>query len=142
MVWGYLSEFWNAITAVGDYSIEWFESVGNAVAGAIGGLFENLTHHIFDVFYSIKWFLDNLDDMFSVAFTPLTWIFNFVRGFFSSATADLESLGITIPEIDLMTDQVQSVFDNIPYFSLLMTGIGGVLGIFFLIFIIKKIIHI
>lgn len=142
MTWGYLSEFWGAITAVGDYTVEWFQSVGNAVAGAIGGYFEGLTHHIYDVFYSIEWFLDNLKDMFEIAFTPLTWIFNFVRGFFSSATASLESLGITVPEIDLMTDNVQAVFDAIPYFSLLMTGIGGALGIFFLIIIIKKIIHI
>ena len=142
MVWGYLSEFWNAITAVGDYTVEWFQSVGNAVAGAIGGLFESLTHHFYDIFFGIRWFLDNLQEMFSILFTPLTFIFNFVRGFFSSATSDLESLGIETPQMTLLTENVEAVFDSIPYFSLLLTGIGGALGLFFFIVIIKKIIHI
>lgn len=141
-MWGYLSEFWDAITAVGDYSIEWFESVGNAVAGAIGGIFEDLTHHFYDVFYIIQWFLSNLGSMLSIAFTPLTWIFNFVRGFFVSATSSLETLGIELPAITILTDNVSAFFNAMPYFSLLSTGIGAILGIFIMIFIIKKIIHI
>jgi len=141
-MWGYLSEFWDAITGVGDYSIAWFQSVGNAVAGAIGGLFEDLTHHFYDIFYIIQWFLDNLGNMFIIAFTPLTWIFNFVRGFFISATSSLGELGIEVPEINLLTDNVANFFNAFPYFSLLLTGVAGALGLFILIFIVKKIIHI
>lgn len=141
-MWGYLSEFWEAVLAVGDYTVEWFESVGNAVAGAIGGLFKDLTHHFYDIFYIVQWFLENLGDMLSVAFTPLTWIFNFVRGFLVSATSSLETLGIELPEMTLLTDNVETFFNSIPYFSLFLTGIGGILGIFVIIFIAKKIIHI
>lgn len=141
-MWGYLSEFWDAITGVGDYSIAWFQSVGNAVAGAIGGLFEDLTHHFYDIFYVAQWFLDNLGNMFIIAFTPLTWIFNFVRGFFISATSSLEELGIEIPEITLLSENVGNFFNAFPYFSLLLTGIAGALGLFILVFIVKKIIHI
>jgi len=142
MLWGYLNEFWEAIIAVGDYSIEWFESVGNAVAGAIGGLFEDLVHHIYDIFYLIEWFLANINDILNIGLTPLVFIFNFVKGFFVSATSTLAELGITMPEIVLLTDNVSEFFDTMPYMSLLFTGVGGALGLFVFIFLIKKIIHI
>lgn len=141
-MWGYLNEFWNAIIQVGDYTIEWFEQIGNAVAGAIGGLFEDLIHHIYDVFYIANWFVDNLSDMFSIAFKPLAWIFNFVRGFFVSATSTLAELELEVPEILVWTSNVQNVFENFPYMNLLITGIGGALGLFLVVFIFKKIIHI
>lgn len=141
-MWGYLTEFWDAIIQVGDYTIEWFEQIGNAVAGAIGGLFENLIHHIYDVFYIAEWFLDNLAEMFSIAFRPLSWIFNFVRGFFLSATMTIEELGIELPELSVYAGDVQEVFENFPYFNLLITAVGGCLGLFVVASIIRKIIHI
>lgn len=137
-MWGYLSEFWNAITQVGDYTVAWFQSVGNAVAGAIGGLFEDLTHHFYDIFYIIQWFLENTQEMLATAFTPLTWIFNFVKGFFVSATMSLEELGIEVPEMNLMSDNVVAVFEIVPYFNLLLTAIAGVFGLMIVIFIVKK----
>lgn len=141
-MWGYLSEFWDEITQVGDYTVAWFQGIGNAVAGAIGGIFEDLTHHFYDIFYLIQWFLDNLGDILAIAFTPLIWIFNFVKGFFVNATSTLEALGIEIEETTLMTDNLQTFFDSVPYFDLLLTGVAGVLGIFVIIFIVKKIISI
>lgn len=137
-MWGYLTEFWEAITQVGDYTIAFFESIGNAVAGAIGGLFEDLTHHIYDVFYLLRWFFENLGTMISNAFSPLTWIFNFVKGFFVSATMTAEELGIEIPTFTLLTDNVKAFFQVIPYFNLILTAISGALGILVLIFIVKK----
>jgi len=141
-MWGYLPEFWEAIAQVGDYTVEWFEGIGNAVAGAIGGLLEDLTHHFYDIFYLVQWFLSNLGGMISTAFTPLIWIFNFIKGFFASATSSLETLGIEIEEIDLMTDNVQTFFNSVPYFDLITMGVSGILGIFVIMFIVKKIIHI
>jgi len=138
MIWGYLAEFWNAITQVGDYTVAWFQSVGNAVAGAIGGLFEDLTHHLYDIFYFIRWFFDNLGDVFSSAFTPLTWIFNFVKGFFTSAVMSLEDLGIEIPEMTLISENTEAVLEAVPYLNLLLTAIAGVFGLMLLIFIIKR----
>ena len=138
MIWGYLAEFWNAITQVGDYTVEWFQSIGNAVAGAIGGLFEDLTHHFYDIFYFVRWFFDNLGEVFSNAFTPLTWIFNFVKGFFVSATMSLADLGIEIPEMTLISENTQTVLEAVPYLNLLLTAIAGVFGLMLIIFIVKK----
>ena len=72
MIWGYLSEFWDNITEVvvstlGNsitYTIEFFQSVGNAVAGAIGSLFDDLIHHIYDVFLVIYWLFEHLKNAF------------------------------------------------------------------------------
>lgn len=137
-MWGYLSEFWNAIIEVGDYTIAWFQSIGNAVAGAIGGLFEDLTHHFYDVFYIVRWFFANLGTMFSTAFTPLIWIFNFVKGFFVSALMTTEELGIEIPTMNLLSDNVEAVFQAVPYFNVLLTAIAGVFGLMIIIFIVKR----
>lgn len=138
-MWGYLAEFWDEITEVGGYTVAWFQSLGNAVAGAIGGLFEDLTHHFYDIFYIIQWFLDNLGDMLSIAFVPLIWVFNFVRGFFVSAGMSLEELGIEVPEsLSLVSPTVLSALETIPYFNLLLTAIAGVFGLMVLIFIVKR----
>lgn len=142
MEWGFLAEFWNAITQVGDYTVEFFQSIGNAVAGAIGGLFEDLVHHIYDIFYIAEWFVDNLSDMFAIAFRPLTWIFNFVRGFFVSATGTIGDLGIELPEILVWTTNVKEVFETFPYLNLLITGIAGALGLLVVSSVLRKIIHI
>lgn len=138
-MWGYLSEFWDAITEVGGYTIEWFQSVGNAVAGAIGSIFEDLTHHFYDIFYVIQYFLDNLGTMLSNAFLPLTWVFNFVRGFFASATMSLEELEIEVPEsMTLISENTIAVFEIVPYFNLLLTAIAGIFGLMIIIFIVKN----
>jgi len=142
MIWGYLSEFWDAVSSVGDYPVEWFKSVGNAVAGAIGGLFEDLTHHFYDVFYLAQWFLSNLGQMLAIMFTPLVWVFNFIKGFFASATSSMVELGIEVPAIDLMSDNVREFFNIFPYFNLLVSGIAGALGLYVLFFIVKKVIYI
>lgn len=138
MSWGYLGEFWNAITQVvvdaGTYTIEWFQSLGNAVAGAIGSLFEDLIHHIYDFFYIAQYILDNLGDLFAVIFTPLTWIFNFVRGFFISAFA-------TPPPAEIewvFSDEIINFYQSIPYWNYLTFAIGGGIGILVLVFIFKR----
>jgi hypothetical protein len=142
MVWGYLNEFWNAISGVGDYTIEFFQSIGNAVAGAVGGLFEDLTHHIFDVFYFFGWLFDNLGILFGIIFKPLTWIFNFAKGFTTSAFATPESLNIQLGAIGHFSENVMAFFNVIPHFNLIFAGVGAGIGILMLAFITKKIIHI
>lgn len=138
-MWGYLSEFWDAITEVGGYSVEWFQNIGNAVAGAIGSIFQDLTHHFYDIFYVVQWFLDNLGSMLSTAFLPLTWVFNFVKGFFVSASMSLAELEIEVPEsMNLISDNVIAVFEIVPYFNLLLTAIAGVFGLMVIVFIVKN----
>lgn len=134
MVWGYLTEFWDKLVDVGDYTIAWFEGIGNAVAGAVGSLFEDLIHHIYDFFYIFQYLFENLGDFFAIIFTPLTWIFNFVKGFFISAFATA-----TEPEITwTFSEDVISVFQAIPYWNILTFSIGAGLSILTLVFIFKK----
>jgi len=142
MVWGYLNEFWDAITGVGEYTIEFFQSVGNAVAGAIGGLFEDLTHHFFDVFYFFGWLFYNLQNLFVIIFRPLTWIFNFVKGFTTSAFSTPEKLGIQLGEMAHFSDNVMAFLNVIPHFNLVLAGVSAGLGILVVSFIVGKIIHI
>lgn len=138
MVWGYLTQFWEAIVEVGLYPVIWFENVGNAVAGAIGGLFEDLIHHVYDIFYFNNWLLENLAEIFFSAFTPLTWSFNFFKGFLASATSQIEELGLQVEDFSIYTDNVKAFFDMIPYFNIITAGISGILGLLFLVFIVKQ----
>lgn len=112
MTWGYLSEFWNAITSVGDYTVEFFQSIGNAVAGAIGSLFEFFIHTFSDIFTYAGWFFENIGHIFSLLFSPINFIFNFLKSFISSAVASP-----TETTIWAFPDQVKSVFSAIPYWN-------------------------
>lgn len=142
MNWGYLSEFWNSIASstvsAGEYTVGWFENIGNAVAGAIGGLFEDLVHHIYDLFYLIRWFLDGLQELFSIIISPLTWGYNFARGLFASAFSTAEELGLETGEIEEIGSNVSAFFEVFPYIDYIFLGVSAMLGIVFLVFIIKK----
>ena len=142
MAWNYLSQFWDAVAEVviggTTYTIAWFESIGNAVAGAIGGLFDDLIHHIYDVFLISYWFVDNLGGLFNSIFAPIFWVFSFSKGFITSATSSLLDLGLSLPEFEIYNENVSSFFSAIPYFSQLMAGGGALIGLFFVILIIKK----
>lgn len=137
-MWGYLAEFWDKLAVVGDYTVAWFQGIGNAVAGAVGSLFEDLIHHFYDIFYVIWWLLDGLQNLFVVIFRPLTWIFNFGKGFFDTAFKTPAELGIEIGSIGSFSSNVQAVFSAIPYANYIFAGVGAGLGILFLVFIIKR----
>lgn len=134
MAWGYLSEFWDKITDVGDYTIAWFQGIGNAVAGAIGSLFEDLIHHIYDFFYIAQYLVDNLGELFEIIFTPLTWVFNFVKGFFISAFATPVEPTITW----VFSDEILSVFEAIPYWNIFTFAIGSGIAILMLVFVFRR----
>lgn len=140
-MWGYLTEFWDKLVAVGEYSIEWFQGVGNAVAGAIGSLFETLIHYLYDYFFLGWWFADSLASLFLILVRPLVWVFNFGRGFFSVAFKTAEELGLETGEVVGFGDNVWAVFDAIPYMNYIFLGVGGIIGLMFLGFIIKKLIN-
>ncbi|GAI38972.1 unnamed protein product, partial [marine sediment metagenome] len=59
MDWGFLGEFWDAITGATinawEYTADWFKQIGLAVAGAIGGLFDYLIHYFSDLFVFLGW---------------------------------------------------------------------------------------
>lgn len=134
MVWGYLAEFWDKLVEVGGYPVAWFQGIGNAVAGAIGSLFEDLIHHLYDFFYIAQYLIDNLGELFTIIFTPLTWIFNFVKGFFVSAFATPIEPTITW----IFPTQILEIFDAIPYWGIFTFAIGSGIAVLVLVFIFKR----
>lgn len=134
MIWGYLSEFWDKLVEVGDYPVSWFQGIGNAVAGGVGALFEDLIHHIYDFFYIAQYLVDNLGSLFAIIFTPLTWVFNFVKGFFASAFSAPVEPTITWT----FSAQIVGVFEAIPYWNTLTFAMGAGLSILVLVFIFKR----
>jgi len=135
MSWGYLSEFWDAIVEVGEYPVDYFESIGNAVAGAIGGFFSNLIHHIYDVFYFFRWFAENLTDTITSIFSPLDWIFHFLKGF----RAGIGSTPTTEPIDWTFQNDILGVFsDVLPYWNFFLWSIGAGIGILIIFFILKR----
>ena len=119
-MWGYLSEFWNAITGVGDYTVAFFQSIGNAVAGAVGSLFDFFIHAFSDIVVYAGWFFENLGHIFTLLFSPINFIFNFLKSFISSAVA-------TPPTATTwaFTDQIKDVFNAIPLWSTVVLVLGS-----------------
>jgi hypothetical protein len=133
-LWGYLDEFWSQLTNIGDYTIAWFQGIGNAVAGSVGALFEDLIHHTYDCFYIAQYLIDNLGNLFAIIFTPLTWVFNFVKGFFVSAFATPVEPTITWT----FSSDILAVFQSIPYWSVFTFAIGSGVAILVLVFIFRR----
>jgi hypothetical protein len=98
-------------------------------------MWEDFIHHIYDIFYIVQWLLDSLKTILGIALSPLSWIFNFGRGFFIGVATTPESITFALPA------SVISLFNAFPYLNLIFMAVGGGLGILFLAFIFKKIIH-
>lgn len=120
----YLVEFWSEITEVvvsaGTYTVDWFESVGNAVAGAIGGMFAWLIHYLNDFFIFLGWVFSILKELILCFILPISYIFNFLKAFTISAFSAPQTaeLGYSF------SAGVLSVFDEIPYWSTVATVLG------------------
>ena len=125
-MWSYLSQFWNSITEVivsgGTYTVEWFQNIGNSVAGAIGGVFDYIVHYINDSFIFLGWLFSIIKALVNVFVLPISYIFNFIKAFLSSAFKS----PITPESSYTFTGDILSVFSAIPSWSVL-TYIVGVL---------------
>lgn len=123
-MWDYLSQFWDAITGVvadaGTYSIEWFQNVGNAVAGAIGGMFSWLIHYFNDFFIFLGWIFSILKELISVFTLPVYYVFNFLKSFTTSAFSNPISPGVSYS----FSPGVMSVFESLPYWNVIISVLG------------------
>jgi len=137
MVWNYLSQFWEAVVDVGEYTIEFFQSIGNAVAGAIGGLFDNTFHLISDIGLIFNWFSTQLKDIFLGILQPVSYIFNLLKSFWGTAftTPTTPELNFTFPQ------GVLDVFNAIPHWSTVSTVLAGIIILVMGIGIIKLFLH-
>lgn len=98
---------------------------------------DEILHLIKDYFYVWQWLLDELKDLMAVVFAPLSWIFNFSKGFLFGAGSPPQEITHYV-----FTAQIIGIFQDFPYFNSLLTAIACGLGILVVAFIFRKIIHI
>jgi len=128
MIWNYLSQFWDAIVSVGEFTVEFFESIGNAVAGAVGNLLEFLNHNASDIFVFAGWLFHNLKIVVEKLFLPIRYIYTYLKSFVSQA---FMSPTTSAKEIWSFPAQIMEVFQAIPYWTVFSTILG--LGILIII---------
>jgi hypothetical protein len=129
-MWGYLGEFWNSITDVGSTTIAWFQNVGNAVAGAVGNLFESTLHYLNDTWVFIGWLFSVIAQLVSLFLLPLNFIFQFLKGFLSTAFSAPTNYSFT------WSSEVLAVFQHIPLWSTMSVVLGACLSILALVAIL------
>lgn len=88
----------------------------------------------YDCFNVIRYIFGNIADLFTILFTPLVWLFNFLKGFFSGAfsAAPATEIGWVFP------DNLLAVFNAVPYFTLIEYACGAGLSILVLVFIFRR----
>lgn len=75
---GYLSEFWSAVTSATADTAEWFQSLGNAVAGALGNLLFYPLQVIVDFGLAIAYLFSRLFDIIAYLMAPFIYFFGFL----------------------------------------------------------------
>lgn len=131
-MWGFLSEFWDAITGVGEYTIEFFQNIGLAVAGAIGNLFDFVLHFINDAGVFFGWLGSILLEIVKTFVMPLTYIFTFLKSLLSSAfQTPTDFTGYS------WDAGILGVFGAIPYWDTLIVIVGIGISMIVLFFVLR-----
>jgi len=135
MTWYYLSEFWDLITEsfatqtaeIISYPVSFFQNIGNAVAGALGNIFDTFFHTFSDLVLFFSWTGEILGKILYKLGSPFVYVFNFLKNTFSIgfSTPDAPDLTYTFSTSTL------AVFDAIPHWQTLTT----ILGIAFTLFV-------
>jgi hypothetical protein len=98
---------------------------------------DDLVHIAFDCFNVAEYVFSNIANLFSMLFTPLTGVFNFVKGFFDGivSTAPATAVAWTFP------DNIMAVFNAIPYFNVIEYACGAGLSVLILIFAFRRLVE-
>jgi len=131
MIYNWLSQFWESLTSVGDYTIEFFQNIGNAVAGAMGGVLEAMFHSLLDFFIAIWYLMEYIIAIFKNLLAPILYIFNFLKSIFINLTSSVDE----VPAFQFNEKAIE-LLNKVPNFSLILTILGGILcflGIFAII---------
>jgi len=123
MIWDYLSQFWDSIVAVGEYPIAYFQNIGIAVAGALGSFFDFIFHNLSDFFLLLGWFGSNIKSIFISLLSPITYFFDVLRYFFTTAfsTAPIPDPTATYT----FSQEILDVFNTIPNWSIFSSVLGA-----------------
>lgn len=124
MEWGFLGEFWNAITSktldAWVYTIDWFQQIGLAVAGALGNLLDYLIHSWSDFFVFLGWVFSAIKELVLSLILPINYMGSFLRAFVSNAVKEP-----TTPEATyVFSTSTMSIFETLPYWNILSTTLG------------------
>jgi len=126
-MWDYFGQYWDSITEVvitgTTYTVSWFQSIGNAVGGAIGAFFDIIVHYITDAFLFMSWLAYSLKTIFLALLAPVNYFFQILKSFFGTAFGTATTPSVTYT----FTDQVMEIFQAIPYWSTYGTILGAVL---------------
>lgn len=137
MPWNYLTQFIDRISTTTitawEYTSTWFINVGNAVAGAIGGMFDWIIHYFNDFLCYINYFAQNLGFIFSQLLSPVKYIFTFSSNFFTTSFSQP-----IIPEtLQGFSTTTLDFIHSLPYWNELSAGIGVIILIIGAIGILK-----
>jgi hypothetical protein len=141
MIWQYIAQFWAQIhdVIVGGitYTAEWFATLGNAVAGAIGGFFDAILHNATDFLCFFSWFFANVKQIFLFLLAPVSYIFTLLKFFF----ATFQNTPAT-PAFSYTFDAgVLDIFNAIPHFDVFKIVLGAVIIFAGGIGILKLLLH-
>lgn len=138
-MWGFLQEFWDAITAVGETSVEWFQNIGLAVSGAIGGAFDWLLHYINDFFIFLGWLFAGLRAIYSIFIAPMSFFANFLNNFWAGVS---QSPIVIDSSLNVSSSGANAIFSLIPAWGTMGYILGIcliVVGSFGIIFLLMRI---
>lgn len=142
MDWGFLGEFWDAITAktlnAWEYTADWFKQIGLAVAGALGSLFDYLIHYFSDFFVFLSWVFSALRQLVYAITIPIAYIGSFLRAFVVNAIKTPPA-----PEASYnFASSTLDIFSSIPHWGILSSVLGVcilVIGGFAIVMLIIKV---
>lgn len=120
MIWGYLTEFWDKITAAAVGTVEYFQSIGNAVSGAMGGLFDEIIHYAFDSILIFRYFFEIAKQIFFALWQPVLFFFNFFQSYIQKLNEP-----ITYGSPLTFVSGVSTILNAVPSWSVLSTVIGA-----------------
>lgn len=141
MSWGFLGEFWNAITGATieawQYTATWFQQIGLAVAGAIGNLFDYLIHSISDFFVFLGWIFSIVKELILSLTLSISYIVSFLRAFVSNAI----KTPIEAEAVYNFPTSIMEIFETLPYWNILSITLGVCLLVIGGIAILKLILE-
>lgn len=124
----YLSQFWDSITSATADSVEWFQSLGNAVAGAMGNILLYPLQVMVDFGLAIVYFVSQVWSLISIFFAPFWFVVAWATAVVNAATQTYQ----TSPLFSEVTADVSNFFNSLPYWSALTSVIAA--GIWFAVF--------
>jgi hypothetical protein len=133
----YFVSFWNSITSstasttsnAVTYGVDFFQNIGNAVAGAIGNIFLVPFHFLIDFGLALGWVFENLIKFFGYILMPFEFLITFFGVFVQSIVA-----GNSVPATPLFVQNSQALalvqsFPLMSTLGLVLAGLVVVAGV-------------